>query len=70
GTVQNPVVVESCGWVQNARNVGECVDSPSSIFNSAATKAALKFKYKPKVVDGMPVDTVGVQNKITFNLEE
>ncbi|MGI9322029.1 MAG: energy transducer TonB [Pseudomonadales bacterium] len=70
GTVENPVVLESCGWVQNARNTGECVDSPSSVFNSAAIKAALKFKYKPKVIDGDPVDTAGVQNKITFELLE
>ena len=35
-----------------------------------ATKAALKFKYKPKVIDGVPVETAGVQNKITFELVE
>ena len=34
----------------------------------AALKAAVKFKYKPKVIDGNPVATAGVQNKITFEL--
>ena len=33
-------------------------------------KAAEKFKYKPKVIDGNPVATAGVQNKITFELVE
>ena len=36
--------------------------------NSAAVKAAKKFKYKPKVIDGNPVETAGVLNKITFEL--
>jgi protein TonB len=38
------------------------------VFDSAALKAALKFKYKPKVIDGDPVATSGVQNKISFEL--
>jgi protein TonB len=68
GTVENPFIVENCAMVANLRNPSECVDHPSSIFDSAATKAALKFKYKPKVIDGIPMDTAGVQNKITFEL--
>jgi len=55
GTVVDPVVVEA---------------DPANIFNRAAIKAALKFKYKPKVVDGEPVDVAGVQNKITFKIEQ
>lgn len=70
GTVANPMVVENCGWIKNARNPGECFDSPNSVFDTAATKAAIKFKYKPKVIDGNPVATAGVQNKITFELIE
>lgn len=70
GTVRDPIVVENCGWVQSSRNTGECFDSPNRVFDSAAAKAALKFKYKPKVIDGDPVDTAGVRNKITFELLE
>jgi protein TonB len=68
GTVADPYIVSNCGWIKNPRNEGECFDSPNSVFNSAAMKAALKFKYKPKVIDGDPVETAGVQNKITFEL--
>ncbi len=68
GSVKDAFVVEHCGWIKNARKEGECVDNPNSVFDSAATKAALKFKYKPKVIDGEPVATAGVQNKITFEL--
>ncbi len=60
GTVLNPVVVEAFTDKGN----------PTTIFNRAATKAALKFKYKPKIIDGEPVDVAGVQNKITFKIAE
>lgn len=68
GTVIDVIVLENCGWVKNARKEGECVDNPNSVFDSAAVKAASKFKYKPKVIDGDPVATAGVLNKITFEL--
>lgn len=68
GTVHNPVVVENCGWIKGPRSEGECADSPNGIFDSAAIRAAEKFKYKPKIIDGEPVATAGVQNKITFEL--
>lgn len=43
--------------------------SPSGVFESASVKAAEKFKYKPRVVDGEPIEVAGVQNKFTFELE-
>ena len=70
GTVKNPFVIENCGHIPNARSPGDCVDKPNSVFDSAALKAAAKFKYKPKVIDGNPVETGGVQNKIPFELAE
>ncbi len=53
GAVSNPVVVEH-------------VPEGSTIFAKAATKAALKFKYKPRVIDGEPIEVPGVRNKISF----
>ncbi|MEZ5560518.1 MAG: energy transducer TonB [Pseudomonadales bacterium] len=53
GAVENPVVIES---------------SPPGIFDNAAINAALKFKYKPKVVNGEAIDVAGVRNRITFEL--
>ncbi len=55
GAVTNPVVIES---------------KPPGIFDRAATNAALKFKYKPKVVNGEAIDVAGVRNKITFELQD
>ncbi len=44
--------------------------STSSLFDRAATRAVLKFKYKPRVVDGIPVDVPGVKTRISFQIEE
>ncbi len=46
------------------------VESTSSLFERSATEAALKFKYKPRVIDGEPVEVTGVRNKITFEIAE
>lgn len=54
GTVKDPVVLFST----------------SSLFDRAATRAVLKFKYKPRVVDGVPVDVPNVKTRITFQIEE
>jgi protein TonB len=55
GAVTDPVVLES---------------KPPGIFDRAAVNAALKFKYKPKVVNGEAIDVAGVRNRITFELEK
>jgi len=43
--------------------------STSSLFDRAATRAVLKFKYKPRVVDGQPVEVPNVKTRITFKIE-
>ncbi|MCH7899226.1 MAG: energy transducer TonB, partial [Proteobacteria bacterium] len=44
--------------------------STSSLFERAATRAVLKFKYKPRVVDGIPIAVVGVKTRISFQIED
>jgi protein TonB len=43
---------------------------PANVFNRAALQAAGKFKYKPRVIDGVAIEVPGVQNKITFEIED
>ncbi len=43
---------------------------PSGVFEKASVKAATKFKYKPRVVDGEAIEVAGVQNKFTYELEQ
>jgi protein TonB len=69
--IEGYVIVEftvtKTGAVKNPRVV-EC--EPSTIFNKAALDAALKFKYKPRIVNGEAIEVHGVLNKITFKLED
>ena len=46
------------------------VECTSSLFKKASVNAALKFKYKPRVVDGVAMDVPGVRHIITFKLED
>lgn len=55
GTVENPTVIEA---------------DPPGYFERAAIRAALKFKYKAKVVNGEPMAVAGVRNLITFELAD
>jgi protein TonB len=40
------------------------------MFNSASARAALKLKYKPKIVDGKAVPVDGVLHRFTYVLDE
>lgn len=43
---------------------------PEGIFDRASIRAAQKFKYKPKVEDGEPIEVTGVPYKFTFALDK
>ena len=55
GAIRDPVAVDC---------------DPSGVFEKASVKASLKFKYKPRVVDGEAIEVPGVQNKFTYELEQ
>ncbi len=43
-------------------------DCPQTIFAKASMKAAAKFKYKPKVIDGDAIEVPGVRNRFIFKI--
>ncbi len=45
------------------------VESSSKIFERAAIKAARKFRFKARVVDGVPQPSYGLQNRFVFKME-
>jgi protein TonB len=55
GAIRDPVAVDC---------------QPAGVFEKASVKASLKFKYKPRVVDGEAIEVAGVQNKFTYELEQ
>jgi periplasmic protein TonB len=58
--------VTTSGAIRDPRAV-DC--QPSGVFDKASVKASLKFKYKPRMVDGEPIEVAGVRNKFTYELE-
>ena len=54
GSVRDPIVIEA---------------QPQGLFEQAAMDAALKFKYKPRVVNGEATEVAGVQNRISFQID-
>lgn len=55
GTVQDPVVLAA---------------EPPGYFDRAALDAVLKFKYLPRVVDGVAMDVPGVRARLVFEIDE
>ena len=53
GKVRDPVVVDAV---------------PPDVFNAAAIKAVRKFEYRPRIVNGQPVEVSGVPMRFRFEL--
>ena len=54
GTTRDVVVVEA---------------DPPGVFNKVSVAAAMKFKYRPRVVDGEPIEVYGGRNLFRYQLE-
>ena len=55
GTVKSPFVLNA---------------HPKNVFNRAALRAIAKWKYNPKIEDGVAVERPGVQVRLAFDLQE
>jgi len=55
GTTKDIVVVES---------------SPPGLFDQVAVETLAKWRYKPKIENGQPVERRGVKTRIVFQLED
>ena len=73
--------ITETGSVEDANTIeGYCSNSnpsdpstefrPCTMFNSASARAALKLKYKPKIVDGRAVPVSGVLHRFTYILDD
>lgn len=66
GYVRVMFTVSAMGNVEDVK----VIESSHAGFERNAIKAAEKFKYKPKVVDGIAVEVKGITNRIEFSLEK
>ena len=73
--------ITDTGSVEDAKAIeGYCSNSDPNdpntefrsctMFNSASARAALKLKYKPKIVDGKAVPVEGVLHRFTYVLDD
>jgi protein TonB len=67
------------GWVKLRFTIGttgavkkpQVIDAdPGGIFDRAAIQAIRKWKYKPRIENGVPVETRGAKVKLSFKLED
>lgn len=65
GRVLVEFTISKSGSVKDAKVVAY---EPSTVFNKAAIKAVLQWKYNPKIVDGKPVEQTGMRIAIPFRL--
>lgn len=66
GWVELELVVNPDGTVRSARPLRA---QPRGVFETAAIQAMLKARFKPKVVDGKPVEQKAIQ-RLDFNMEK
>ena len=55
GTVADPMVVDA---------------NPSGVFDAAALRAVMRYRYRPQIVAGVPTPTPGMLLRIYFELED
>jgi protein TonB len=65
GYVDVEFTVSKLGSVTNPKVTNA---SPAGIFDQAALDATLKYKYKPRVVNGEPMEVSGVEVRVKFEL--
>jgi protein TonB len=66
GWVEIEFTIAAGGTVKNPRVIAY---HPSTIFNRAALQAIRKWKYNPKIEEGVAVERPGVQVRLVFELE-
>lgn len=66
GTVLVQFDVTTVGTVANVA----VIESSNRVFDKAAVDAAYRFKYKPRIVDGVPYETKGLRNLFRFEMEK
>ena len=67
GWVKVQFSITSTGLVRDAFVVEA---EPEGWFEDAALKTIARWRYKPRVADGVPVDRIGMQTVIRFDLEQ
>ena len=65
GWVQLSFTIDTIGGVKDVKVIAA---QPKRIFDKEARRALSKWKYKPKVVDGKPIEQVGLTVQLDFKM--
>jgi protein TonB len=69
--IEGHVIVEyTVTKTGSVRDVRIIEAEPPNIFDHVSIEAALKFKYKPRIVDGEPIEVYGVRNIFRYRLNQ
>jgi protein TonB len=67
GWVQVQFTITAAGTVKDVKVVDA---DPDNVFEDSAVRAVARWRYNPKVQEGVAVERVGVQTVIRFEIEE
>jgi periplasmic protein TonB len=67
GWVEVQFTITTTGMVKDAMVVNA---EPQNTFDEAALKAIARWRYNPKVENGVAVERVGVQTRVVFEIEQ
>lgn len=66
GWVDLEFTISPAGTVEDARVIGA---NPPSVFEQSALRAVRRWRYQPRIEDGVPVAQPGIRVRIRFELE-
>ena len=68
--IEGYVIIQYTVTKQGTTKDGIVVEAqPEKIFDKAALKSASRYKYKPRVINGLAVEVPGVRTRITFEID-
>lgn len=67
--IEGHVIVEFTVTTDGTTAGHRVIESTHGLFEAAALRAAERFRFRPRVIDGVPVATAGVRNLFRFQMD-
>lgn len=68
--IEGHVIVEFTVTADGTTAGHRVIESTHGIFEAAALRAAERFRFRPRVIDGVPVATPGIRNLFRFEMDK
>ena len=71
GNIEGYVIVEFTVTESGSTEAIRIIEAePDKIFNKSAIKATARSRYRPRIVDGKPVEVTGMRKMFSFELKD